>query len=251
MKPHLPWRRHREQMQQNRSAQAWWRKLWASRSAWTLVGGAVVFVLTQGVESLANLRKLPSEAIQTLHLLQSWYYDDASWTGTWSSREEGNVEDYRQSDVPIKISLGTERGVVVGEMFNRTVCEGNPMISYVLVEGEIIHGKLLARAFTHVGGQRRYLYSFQAHRSRDEPVITLTPKQDPSGLLPAAARLVQRPERPHSEGSLDASSEEDHPDLSCAESPIQYLQRLRKEGKLRGLDELRRAKEADRPASAP
>lgn len=244
-KPNLPWRRRQEKLAQATATKTLWARVWASRSAWTLVGGAVVFVLTHGVESLSNLRKLPSEAVQTYYSFQSWYYDDAKWTGTWSSREEGHIEDYRQSDVPLKLTVGTERGVVYGEMFNRSVCEQNPLLPPILVEGEISRGKLLAYAFAYVGGERQYLYSFQARRSDGEPVITVTPIKDPSGLLPASARLLQRMGDSVAAAPPPAEREAEHHDLVCPESPSEFLQRLRKEGKLKGLDQLSKATETD------
>ncbi len=233
-KPELPWRR-REQHAKAKSDKAWWKLVWASRPAWTVVGGAAVFVLTHGVESLSNIRKLPSEAIQTFHSFQSWYYDDDLWTGTWSSREEGDVHDYRQADAPLKLAVGTERGRVSGEMFNKSVCEQNPLLPPVLVEGEISRGRLLAYAFAYVGGEKQYLYSFQAKRSAGEPVIVIAPIKDPSGMLPSAARLVHRPEDISAGSAQKASEFAEHPDLMCPESGVEYLLRLRREGKMGGI----------------
>jgi hypothetical protein len=229
--PKLPWRRRKDERITSGRKNSWWAKLWASRSAWTVVGGGVVFVLTHGVESLTNVRKLPAEALQTYHSFQSWYYDDAAWTGTWSSREEGDVQDYHQAEMPLKLSASTERGEVFGEMFNRSVCELSPMLPPVLVEGKIQSGKLRAFAFAYVGGQKELLYSFEATRSEAEPVITLTPINDPNGLMPQSARLV------HRNGVTDqqqAAGDADHPELVCPESSIEYIQRMRKEGVLQG-----------------
>lgn len=204
----------------------WWAKVWASRTAWGVVGGAVVWVLANGVESLSNLRKLPSEVQSTYHMFQSWYYDDALWTGTWSSREEGHIDDYKQAEMPLKLAVGTERGKVFGEMFNRSVCELNPMLPPVLVEGEIVRGKLVAYAFAYVGGERNFLYSFSATRSDKEPVITLSPLRDPHGLVPPNARLVQRMEVTPSEATPAPTQEVEHDDLKCAESSVEYIHRM-------------------------
>lgn len=217
------YRRQREIAQKTAMKRTWWHKVWASRTVWSLLGGAVVWVLSNGVESLTNLRKLPSEIQSTYHMFQSWYYDDALWTGTWSSREEGNVEDYKQAEQPLKLSIGTERGKVFGEMFNRSVCELSPMLPPVFVEGEIVRGKLLAYAFAYVGGERNLLYSFAATRSNKEPVITLSPLRDPHGLIPTNARLVHRVEVMPSDA---ATTESDHPDLECAETSVEYIHRM-------------------------
>lgn len=227
----------------------WWEKVWASRTVWGVAGGTVAWVLSNGVESLANLRKLPSEVQSTYHTFQSWYYDDAQWTGTWSSREEGHVDDYKQAELPLKLSVGTERGKVFGEMFNRSVCELNPMLPPVLVEGEIVRGKLVAYAFAYVGGERNFLYSFAATPSDNEPVITLSPLRDPHGLMPSNARLVHRIEAdPKGDGAVTLGQQAEHPDLECPESPTEYLQRLRKEGVLKGVEELGIRRE---PGNAP
>lgn len=216
-------RRQRETAEKANMKRTCWQKMWASRTAWSLVGGAVVWVLSNGVESLANLRKLPSEFQSTYHMFQSWYYDDALWTGTWSSREEGNVEDYKQAEQPLKLSVDAERGKVFGEMFNRSVCELSPMLPPVFVEGEIVRGKLVAYAFAYVGGERNFLYSFAATRSNKEPVITLSPLRDPHGLISPSARLVRRVEVMPSD---TATTESDHPDLECAESSVEYIHRM-------------------------
>lgn len=238
-KPDLPWRRR----QQSASTKPWWSKLWASRTAWASAAGitvaAVAWILTNGVDSLSNLRKLPSEVRSTYHMFQSWYFDDALWTGTWSSREEGHIDDYKQAETPLKLSVGTERGKVFGEMFNRSVCELNPMLPPVLVEGEIVGGELVAYAFAYVGGERNFLYSFSATRSEKEPVITLLALQDPHTLVPPNARLVHRIEaEPQSAEFVQPKRKAEHHDLECPESPTEYLQRLRKEGVLKGVEEL-------------
>ena len=188
-----------------------------------------MFVLIHGVESLNNLRQLPGEARQTYQTFQSWYYDDAEWTGTWSSREEGNIEDLHQAPEALKLSAVTVQGNVQGEIFNGKACELAPMLQPVMFEGEIQGGQLLGRAFAFVGGERRYMYSFLAERSKTEPVITVTPIKDPSSLLPASARLARAIEAEPADGFSPAVERSVHPDLQCAESPLEYLQRLRRE----------------------
>jgi len=217
----------------------WWQKVWASRTVWGFVGGALAWVLSNGVESLTNLRKLPSEVQSTYHMFQSWYYDDALWTGTWSSREEGHINDYEQAEMPLKLSLDTQRGKVSGAIFNRAVCDSNPMFSLVFVEGDIVGGKLVANASAYIGGKLHFLYSFSAIHSDKEPVITLSPLRDPHGFVPPGARLVRRIQvtSQNVEG-MPPMQEVEHHDLQCAESPFEYLQRLRREGVLKGVEEL-------------
>ena len=246
LKPELPWRRRQ---QSTAMKKAWWQKIWASRTAWGVVAGAAVWVLANGVESLSNLRKLPSEVQSTYHMFKSWYFDGARWTGTWSSREEGDVDDYKQAEMPLELSVTTERGSVQGGMFNRSVCELNPMLPPVFVEGEIVRDKLVADAFVIVGGQRNFLYSFSATRSAKEPVITLVPLTDPLGLMPPNARLVHRiKSEPQSKAPVPFGQDAEHHDLVCPASPIEYLQRLRKEGALKGVDKLHIGREPTKAA---
>lgn len=229
-KPNLPWRRR----QQAATKKTWWVKLWASRTALvsvaTIGGAAIGWVLTNGVESLSNLRKLPSEVKNTYHMFQSWYYDDAKWTGTWSSRMEGYVEDFQQSEVPLKISIHTERGKVFGEIFNRRVCDLNPMLPPVLVEGEVRGAKLFAYTYAYVGGEKNILYSFTAIHNEGQPIITLMPYEDPYQLLPSSARLVKSIETEAvSDSAIATTVEVEHPDLKCSESPVEYIHRMLKE----------------------
>jgi len=210
-------------------------KLSASRSFWAGLAAVATFVLTHGVESLSNLRKLPSEIQSTYFLFQSWYYDDAKWTGIWSSREEGYIDDYKQAEAPLKLALSTERGKAYGEMFNLSVCNLSPMLPPVLIEGEIRRGKLIAYAFAYVAGEKNFLYSFVATQNEIDPVITLFPLQDHLELMPASARLVHRIETVQ---TTNATHDPEHADLKCPESPVDYLRRLRQEGKLKSVEEL-------------
>lgn len=244
MRPKRYFPKHRRE--QPACQKSWWAKLWDSRAAWAgafaLVGAVIAFILTQGVASLQNARKLPSEISETYNALMSWHYDDKAWTGTWSSREEGDIEDYHPSDLPLKLGVDTTTGKVAGEMFNRRVCDLNPMLPPVFVEGEIHGGKLLAYAYAYVGGKKTTLYSFSATKSENDPVITLAPLSDPLELMPPYARLVKRfhNDRP---STNENAADSEHPDLSCPESPTDYLQRLRREGKLKGVEELGIARE--------
>ena len=63
------------------------------------------------------------------------------------------------------------------------------------------------------------------------------------GLLPASARLVLRFEGVRAQGIAPSDQESVHPDLECPEKPVEYLARLRKERKLKSLEELGIARE--------
>lgn len=220
---------------------------WKRKRSW-VIGGAIGTVLTwvllNGPNALSNARILPGEFQKTLDVFLGWYYDDEKWTGTWSSREEGIIDDLKQAELPLKLSIGAHHGKVVGEMFNRTVCELSPLLPPVLVEGKIRRGELVAYAFAYVGGERKLLYEFSGTQGEGEPVLTLTPVKDPVGLLPPSARLVHRIEENNAQVDLAGNREADHPDLACREGPVEYILRLRKEGRVKGsgesLDEKRR-----------
>lgn len=202
-----------------------------------VIGAVLAWVLLNGPSALSNARILPGELQKTLDAFLSWHYDDEKWTGTWSSREEGHIDDYKQAELPLKLSIESRHGKVLGEMFNRAVCELNPMLPPVLIEGAIRRDKLVAYAFAYVGGERRLLYEFSGKQSGHEPVLTLTSLQDPAGLLPSSARLVHRIEVEPAQTDFAAIGEADHPDLECPESPLEYIERLRKEGYLKGIEE--------------
>ena len=180
---------------------------------------------------------LPSEARETYHSFLGWYYDDKSWSGTWSSREEGNIEDYKQAELPLELTVGTTDGKVFGEMFNRRVCDLSPMLPPVLVEGEVSGKTLVAYAYAYVRGQKNLLYTFEVSRVADQPVAIVRPLKDPLGLLPFESRLVQRTDTSKATEPV-MNQAPFHPDLQCPESPTQYLLRLRKQGKLSSVEEL-------------
>lgn len=210
---------------------------WRRKRSWVIggaLGTALTWVLLNGPSALSNARILPGELQKTLDVFLSWYYDDEKWTGTWSSREEGIIDDLKQAELPLKLSIDTKHGKVLGEMFNRSVCELSPLLPPVLVEGEIRRGELVAYAFAYVGGERRLLYEFSGTQGEREPVLTLTPLKDPVGLLPPSARLVHRLEKAPVQTHLAGNREDEHPDLACVESPVEYIQRLRKEGRVNG-----------------
>lgn len=181
---------------------------------------------------------LPSEARETYYSFQSWYYDDKKWTGTWSSREEGHIDDYQQANLPMELAVETVRGKARGEMFNRRVCELSLMLPPVMVEGEIIDGKLVASSYAYVQGQRSLLYTFEVDQDADQLVATVRPLKDPLGLLPDEARLVRRMESLGNDEGPGSSQTSSHPDLQCQEPPMEYLKRLRKEGNRPSVEEL-------------
>ena len=122
----------------SRKASAWWRALIRSRTFWSIIGGLVSFLFVKGIDVLENVRRLPSELIQTKTSLLSWAYRDQDWTGTWSSREEGNVEEVNLASDAIKLDLTANQGSVHGEIFLRTVCNLNPLLIPTLIEGEVL-----------------------------------------------------------------------------------------------------------------
>ncbi len=217
-----------------KEAPSFWGRSWVIGS---VVLGVLTWVLLNGPSALSNARILPGEWQKTLDAFLVWYYDDEKWTGAWSSREEGDIHDYKQADLPLKLTIESKQGKVFGEMFNISVCELNPMFPPVLVEGAIRGGNLVASAFVYVGGERKLLYEFSGKQSDHEPVLTITPLQDRYGLLPSSARLVQGGwgvGTVQIDSGVEVTAE--HPDLQCPESPIEYIQRFRKEGHLEGAE---------------
>lgn len=216
------WRKQRELLEKKRG-EVWWRVIWRSRTAWTFAGAIVTFILMHGNEGLTNLRQLPSEIKQTFMEFQSWKYDDKLWSATWSSREEGNVEDYHLAPEAIRLNLHTEQGKISGELYLDSVCNRNPVLLPVLLEGEILHGQVYAKAFTFVGGQRQTLATFTVQRSDEAPfIVTVRPLADPSGLFPVSARLMQRLEDEH-------AIENDA--LTCKNDPAAFVRKLLDAGK--------------------
>ena len=134
--------------------------------------------------------------------------------------------------------METVRGKVYGEMFNRAVCELNPMLPPVLVEGEIRGSQMVAYAYAYIQGQRNLLYTFQVNQEKNEPVITIKPLRDHLNLLPPEARLVRRIHSSSDVVVARVGEGSAHPDLECPESPLEYIQRLRREGKLPSMEEL-------------
>jgi hypothetical protein len=217
----LPWRKRRESLERKK-ASMWRRRTWGSRVAWTIAGGVITFVLLHGNEGLKNLRQLPTEMKRTAHSFQSWLYDDEKWTRTWYSREELDVEDYDVAHEPIKLSLHAVRGQVLGELYLPTVCERNPLLLPVLVEGEVLKGKIYAKAFAYVGGEQRPLATFTVTISKEQPwIVTLQPLSDPSGLMPESARLQTRID------GAGANVQTEHEDLSCKNDRIEFLRKMR------------------------
>ncbi|MBC3806617.1 hypothetical protein H8K52_04560 [Undibacterium seohonense] len=226
MKPknELPWRRRELPQPKIGRGPAFLssRVLWAG--AFAAMGALGSFVLLQGVDSLKNMRTLPSEVRTTYNTFLGWYFDDAKWTGTWSSREEGNIEDFRQSDLPLELTMSSERGKVSGEMFNLGVCSLNPLLAPVLIEGEINGKVLIAYAYAYVGGEKRLLYTFDMRQESVDPVATIKPIKNPLQLLPTEARLVRRLEEQTAASDVTSAPNATHPDFQCAESPLQYIQ---------------------------
>jgi hypothetical protein len=91
----VPWYEH----QFSKSLKAGWIVL-------CTVIAAVGAIILKGPEVFDNLQKLPADISSVSDKFESWWYENADWTGNWSSFPEGIVDmgDMHLSDTDLKIT---------------------------------------------------------------------------------------------------------------------------------------------------
>jgi hypothetical protein len=183
---------------------------------WAIVYGTagVVFVfLLNAPELLKNLRILPEEVSTTIAQYESWVYEDAEWTGNWSSYPEGivDMEDMHLSDTDLKITIWATQGRLDGTIVNKAVCKIVPL-QWILLSGSVSGNGADVMAWDiRQGKKTRYA---QLTFSRDGDILTVKSTLDPAGLFPTEVRIGRHPADEGKDPEPDATvCEEIHREL--------------------------------------
>lgn len=117
-------------------------------------GAALIAALFFG-----GLSALPGEASRSASLqhkwnaLRSWYYDDRSWEGTWSTHLDSATAMLPLNAQDVFLQLTLAQGVATGIIASPTLCARFPFSDMVQFHGEIIDGQLHGTAYPMVGGE--------------------------------------------------------------------------------------------------
>jgi hypothetical protein len=175
----VPWYEHRLSL----SLKAGWLALCA-------VLGALGALILEGPTLLENLQKLPAEFSDTVGKFQSWWYDDADWTGNWSDFPEGIVDmaDMHLSDTDLKVTIWAKQGQLEGTIENAKVCQVS--FDYLLLSGSVSGNTSDVMVWDFRDGHR--LRFAQLTFSRNDDTLTIKKTLDPAGLFSEDAVRIGR-----------------------------------------------------------
>ena len=165
--------------------------------------GGTALLLTNINTIMINARSLPSEIRKTSHKFESWYHDDAAWTGRWSNSPDSYVdeEDLNLSKEPITIAMKVVDGEIAGVISTQAICDRVPVFEFLMLSGEVSgSNEADVKVWDVVGGHDTYFG--RLHLERDEIVMNVTLKDGNDVLSPPSARIALIP------GSTGEASEQ-------------------------------------------
>lgn len=137
---------------------------------------------------LTNVRAFPSEVRKTTNQFSSWYYDDAGWTGYWTSSPVGYVDqaDMNLSQEPVGVYLKVENGSIDGMISNQKICDSIPFFDFVLLKGQIdtFGSSATVTAWDTIEGHDQNFAKLKL--KIDNGIMTVEPVQGVTRLFPAA-----------------------------------------------------------------
>ena len=168
----------------------WYRRVWLVLS---VLGAAVLGLLSNGPTLLVNAEKLPGEYARVSNRFFAWFYSDEDWEGVWSAGAEGYVDgasmNLSASDLVLHIT--PQRGRIGGEIAMPVICRATPLLDYYLLDGQVSGDTATITAYDYVGGYRQNFFRFNA--KREGVVITVTPAAGAIDWLPTATRIALHP----------------------------------------------------------
>lgn len=193
------------QRSKNDDGEAWYQR--PIKMGWAIVyglGTAIFVFLLNAPELLKNLRILPEEVSTTTAQYEAWVYEDAEWTGNWSSFPEGivDMEDMRLSDTDLKITIWATQGRIDGTITNSAVCKAVPL-DWLLLSGSVSGNEADVMVWDVVAGKKARFA--QLVFSRDADILTVKATVDPAGLFPTEVRIGRHPGEEGKEPEPDAT----------------------------------------------
>lgn len=178
----------RARQPQRPDAVPWYKRTW-------VVLTFVATILAGAATWLQQVRALPTEIEKTWGQFASWYYEDAAWSGLWSSFPEGHVdmEDMKLSNTDLNIVLQAGNGKLGGAISAKKICQAIPLFDFVLVEGEVKAGGKNASILLYdmIGGSRKNFARLELQR--EGVVMTVTPTEAAKPWVPSTVRIGQHP----------------------------------------------------------
>jgi hypothetical protein len=166
----------------------------------TTIGSIIAFVLLKGPEALNNIQILPDTYSTTESKVKSVYYNDKYWSGIWSANTEYDYtsEEGDTSNTDIVITMGITEGKAFGSFYSKSMCDANPVLDFLLLDGEVNMGTLYLTGYEMIGGKRQNFLHLKAYtdsdRDKQRSILsfeTITGMQD---ILPKNFKLTRQPE---------------------------------------------------------
>jgi hypothetical protein len=205
----------RRQDAANNAAQPFFKKAWFVLGVVGTIISAIFTFLLNAPTILENIRNLPTQIGTTYDQYLSWVYEDAEWTGNWSSYPEGAVDmaDLKLSNTDMKITIWAAQGAIDGTIVTGEICKAVPF-DFVLLRGEVSGNRAEVFAFDIIAGEHRDFAKLELVRTGD--VMTVTPTDGMKQWFPSEARLGRH---------LDNDGKEPEPDLTtCRDVRAHLLQ---------------------------
>ena len=164
----------------------------------SVIGSIITALLLNGPTMLSNAEELPSAFLRMRDSLLGWYYDDASWSGRWSSNPQTyvNVEDMQLADVDLRLEIYSKNGQIDGTIATRKICAAIPLFNFVLISGSIKGNRAEIVAFDTIGGRNQDFAKLTLER--DGVILIVTPNEGEIGWFPSRARIAR-----HSDSDQD------------------------------------------------
>jgi hypothetical protein len=166
----------------NASVPSWFKRPWAIISGIAVTVG-VFFLNINSV--LTNARTFPTELSKTANEITSWYYEDASWKGYWTSKPEFyvDIEDMNLSSIPFAISIHAENGELSGQISHKSICNSLAW-DFALFEGSIdrFGDSAEITVYDIIGGRKVYFENLKL--SLDGSIMTVESLEGSVNKLP-------------------------------------------------------------------
>lgn len=171
----------------------WYKKTW---TVICVIAGIIYAAVTNGPQFFENVQKLPEAIESTYDKFSIWHFDDASWSGFWSSDTEFNVDwqDLHLSDTDLVIDMESYHGIISGVIFTKNVCDTIPLLGMLMLDAKVSLFSQTADGilFEYINGSRRNLSEIKL--TMDGSILEVSPVNDRWKFIPTTARIIKQTE---------------------------------------------------------
>jgi len=169
----------------------WYKTTWMIIS---YICGMIYVAVTNAPQFFENLQKTPATVISTYNQFSSWYFDDDSWSGLWSSNTGFSVDwqDMHLSDTDLVVSMESYQGTISGVIFTKNVCNTIPLLGMLMLEGKVnFFGESAdGMLFEYIDGSRKNLSTIKL--TKNGSLLDVLPINDRFKFIPAKIKIIKQ-----------------------------------------------------------